>query len=92
MTTKNGSVHRIWYDEPAIWAREQDARVEKECAFLHRIFTKHKVRRALDVGCGAGSHCAYLHRLGYSVTGVDLNTKLIAYAKKRYPDIPFSGS
>jgi SAM-dependent methyltransferase len=88
--TKNGSVHRIWYEEPEIWAREQDTRVEKECAYLHRVFTEHGVRRALDVGCGAGSHCGYLKRLGYDVNGVDLNRTLINYAKKKYPDISFS--
>ena len=28
---KNGSLHRIWYDKPIIWAKEQNSRVKKEC-------------------------------------------------------------
>ncbi|MFT4308342.1 MAG: class I SAM-dependent methyltransferase [Candidatus Woesearchaeota archaeon] len=87
---KNGSVHRIWYEEPEIWAREQESRVERECAFLERVFKEHSVRTVLDVGCGAGSHCGYLHGRGYSMTGVDLNKTLIRHAKRTYPDIDFS--
>tara|TARA_Y100000034_G_C6803233_1_gene360449 strand:+ start:184 stop:936 length:753 start_codon:yes stop_codon:yes gene_type:complete len=85
----NGSVHRIWYDEPTLWASEQNSRVKKECAFLNKLFKKYKVRKVLDVGCGAGSHCGYLQKLGYSTTGVDLNKNLITYAKKQFPKIPF---
>jgi len=85
----NGSVHRIWYDEPTLWAEEQNSRVKKECKFLDTLFKKYKVHEVLDVGCGAGSHCGYLKNLGYSPIGIDLNKKLIEYAKKHFPNIPF---
>jgi SAM-dependent methyltransferase len=89
MKQKNGSVHRIWYDKPILWAAEQQKRVEKECKFLNEIFKKNKVHKVLDVGCGAGNHCDYLKKLGYSTTGIDLNKNLIGYAKNKYPNTPF---
>lgn len=85
----NGSVHRIWYDKPMLWAKEQNSRVKKECQFLDILFKKHKVHKVLDVGCGVGSHCSYLKTLGYSTTGIDLNNKLINYAKNHFHNIPF---
>jgi len=81
MVKRDGSVHRIWYDEPTLWASEQDSRVNKECKFLNKLFKKYNVKKVLDVGCGAGSHCIELKKLGYAPVGVDLNKKLIQYAK-----------
>ena len=63
MRTKDGSTHRIWYDEPTIWAKEQNSRVEKECKFLDKLFKKYKVKKVLDVGSGVGSHCGRLKEL-----------------------------
>tara|TARA_Y100000310_G_C20566954_1_gene755963 strand:- start:318 stop:1070 length:753 start_codon:yes stop_codon:yes gene_type:complete len=90
MIKKDGSVHRVWYDEPTLWASEQNSRVNKECKFLDQLFKKYKVKKVLDVGCGAGSHCIKLKKLSYIVVGVDLNKKLIQYAKKKAPEIDFS--
>jgi len=87
---KNGSLHRIWYDKPIIWAKEQNSRVKKECGFIDKIFKKHKVKTFLDVGCGSGVHCNTLKNKGYIAEGVDLNKNLINYAKKNYPNIKFS--
>lgn len=44
----------------------------------------------LDVGCGLGGTAAYIqnHRLG-QVTGLDIEKEAIAYAKEKYPEIPF---
>ena len=36
----------------------------------------------LDLACGKGRHAKYLNDLGYSVTGVDLSPKSIAFAKQ----------
>ncbi len=38
--------------------------------------------KALDVACGRGRHSVILHQLGYDVTGLDLSSKNIAFAKK----------
>jgi len=33
MKKKDGSVHRIWYDEPILWAKEQDPVLKKNVNF-----------------------------------------------------------
>ncbi|MBR9702916.1 class I SAM-dependent methyltransferase [Candidatus Woesearchaeota archaeon] len=86
---KDGSVHRIWYDSPEIWSKEQGSRTRKECTFLHKVFQKYKVKTVLDVGCGAGNHCAALSQKGYKTQGIDANKELIKFANKSYPKIPF---
>ncbi len=90
MVKRDGSVHRLWYEKPTLWASEQNSRISKECKFLDKLFKKYKIKNILDVGCGVGSHCIELKKLGYAPTGVDLNKKLIQYAKKKSPTINFS--
>lgn len=85
----NGSVHRLWYDKPLLWAVEQNSRVEKECRFLNALFKRYKIHKVLDIGCGAGSHCGRLKKLGYEPVGIDLNQRLISYAKKQFPSSQF---
>lgn len=36
----------------------------------------------LDLACGKGRHSRYLNKIGYDVTGIDLSTNSIAYAKQ----------
>ena len=72
-----------------MWETEQNSRINKECKFLDKLFKKYNVKEVLDVGCGAGSHCIKLKKLGYSPTGVDLNSKLIQHAKEKSSTINF---
>ena len=90
MKKRCGSVHRIWYDKPFLWESEQNSRVNKECKFLDKLFKKYNIQKILDVGCGAGSHCVELKKLGYSPMGIDLNKKLIQHARKKSSEINFS--
>ncbi|NNH73150.1 class I SAM-dependent methyltransferase [Nocardia uniformis] len=41
--------------------------------------------RVLDAGCGPGRVGGYLHRVGHTVVGVDLDPVLIAAAEQDYP-------
>jgi ubiquinone/menaquinone biosynthesis C-methylase UbiE len=43
----------------------------------------------LDLACGAGRTTLRLTELGYHTKGVDLSEKLIAIAKRRFPNIAF---
>ena len=39
--------------------------------------------RALDLGCGTGTHSIYLARQGYTAVGVDFSSKAIQFANKK---------
>lgn len=41
--------------------------------------------RVLDAGCGLGRHAGYLHRMGHSVVGVDVDPTLIDAARQDHP-------
>ena len=38
---------------------------------------------AIDLGCGTGSYTYWLHKLGLSVTGVDLSEKMLEVARRK---------
>lgn len=40
--------------------------------------------RVLDLGCGTGRDAAYLHRAGRTVTGADLSSSMLDYARERH--------
>lgn len=45
--------------------------------------------RILDVPCGWGRHAGELHRLGFTVVGVDASSAQIQRARQKWPDIEF---
>jgi ubiquinone/menaquinone biosynthesis C-methylase UbiE len=47
------------------------------------IFKRRKVKRLLDLGCGAGRHCIYLSKNGFDVVGVDVSRSALKLAKER---------
>lgn len=42
--------------------------------------------RALDFGCGTGRSTRFLHRLGFTVTGVDISADMLTLARMSDPD------
>ena len=44
---------------------------------------------ALDVGCGTGSFCELLHKLGFLTLGIDLSENTIQIARRQYPHLEF---
>lgn len=51
-------------------------------AVLSEIVKKHKIKSAIDVGCGIGSISKHLAENGCNVTAIDLSKKNIENAKK----------
>lgn len=43
----------------------------------------------LDIGCGSGEMTNALHKLGYQITGMDLDSEMIHFAKEKHPNIEF---
>lgn len=46
-----------------------------------KIFRKNKVKRILDLGCGAGRHIWYLAQKGFNIYGIDIADEGIKKAK-----------
>jgi SAM-dependent methyltransferase len=62
-----------------------------ESNILHTLIQKYKKSKGnslLDVGCGTGIHVGLLSK-HYRVQGIDLDKKMLAIAKKNYPNIKF---
>lgn len=54
-----------------------------EVDFLIDVLTLSPGDSVLDVGCGTGRHSIELARRGYSVTGIDLSSGMLAQAKEK---------
>lgn len=63
-------------------------------AITMRYFGAKKNRKnikVLDLGCGAGNHCWFFAREGFSVTGIDASASAIQYARQRFRDEKLEG-
>lgn len=56
---------------------------------LLRRYLAPEHRRCLDVGCGTGHYCGRLAVDGFDAVGIDLDTAMIAHARRRYPQATF---
>lgn len=77
-----------YYDE--IYA-SVDKDYSAETGKVHKIIQKLKQTEGnslLDVACGTGAHAGFLSRF-YKVEGLDLDPKMLAVARKKYPMIRF---
>lgn len=53
--------------------------------FLKDIKVIKKSDKILEIGCGAGSMTAHLHKKGFNIIGTDLSKDLLNYAVKTHP-------
>ncbi|UCG01200.1 MAG: class I SAM-dependent methyltransferase [Candidatus Heimdallarchaeota archaeon] len=73
------------YDLLVDWEK----RLLTEIPFLSYFLTNFQppIRTILEVGCGTGRHAEILHKkLGYQVTGIDIEKTMIEEAKTRLPE------
>lgn len=52
---------------------QQFTEPEKICSLAETLFSKHGVKRILDLGCGNGRHLVYFGKKGYQIFGSDLS-------------------
>lgn len=55
--------------------------VDKSVEWIHSLYPSSQHKKLLDLGCGPGLYAERFHLKGYHVTGVDLSTRSIQYAK-----------
>ncbi len=63
-----------------------------QCATTSRIFecfAQTDGRQYLDLACGTGAHIQIMQTLGFTATGLDNSTEMLAQAAKRCPDAAF---
>ncbi len=51
--------------------------------------TKRDIKTLIDIGCGQGEFCNLLTQNGIDTYGVDLSSKQIELAKKKFPNLSF---
>ena len=52
---------------------------------MDKKFPDKKGLKAVDFGCGTGSFCSELHKLGFTVTGIDYSSEMVNVARKHSP-------
>ena len=85
MQKEDTSWFASWFDSPYYHVLYKDRDDSEAADFMDRLtqyLHLHPSSKILDLACGKGRHSRYLSSLGYDVTGVDLSTQSITYAKK----------
>ncbi|MDP2776608.1 MAG: class I SAM-dependent methyltransferase [Anaerolineales bacterium] len=67
--------------------KDYPAEANKARKFIQK-YKQSKGNRLLDVGCGTGVHANLLSK-HYQVEGLDIDPKMLAVARKKYPKIRF---
>ncbi|MEE9293679.1 MAG: methyltransferase domain-containing protein [Phycisphaerae bacterium] len=80
MTDFDGFFHSAaWYDASIDWS----ARLAREIPLLREIFGPPGELGLLDAGCGTGRQTVELARLGYRMTGLDMDQGMLALGRER---------
>ena len=85
MQKEDTSWFASWFDSPYYHILYKDRDDSEAADFMDRLTQKlhlHPNSKILDLACGKGRHSRYLASLGYDVTGIDLSSQSITYAKK----------
>lgn len=80
-----GGLDRIWLNEKPFRGANnvESARLLRDLAAMVELLDLPDGARVLDVGCGPGWTSAFLARMGYVVTGLDLAPDMITLAERR---------
>ncbi|OGH14920.1 MAG: hypothetical protein A2860_01635 [Candidatus Levybacteria bacterium RIFCSPHIGHO2_01_FULL_37_33] len=72
-----------WLSKTYYQAVDTEDRLSHEIPDLLKVFTQHKVKTILDIGCGTGDHTIDLARRGFNAVGTDRSHGMIREANKR---------
>jgi SAM-dependent methyltransferase len=74
-----------WFNTPYYHILYKERDMEEAQSFLKRLtdyLHMNANSKVLDVACGKGRHSLFLNQLGFDVTGIDLASESINYARK----------
>ena len=77
--------YESWFDSKYYDILYKNRNIEEAESFIKLLVKELKLKKnssLLDLACGKGRHSIYLNKLGFKVTGVDLSSQNIEYAKK----------
>jgi SAM-dependent methyltransferase len=77
--------YRSWFNSPyyhILYANRDHQEAELFIDRLYDKLTLHENTSILDACCGKGRHSIYLNKKGVDVTGIDLSSESIQYAKQ----------
>ncbi len=82
---KTGGLERVWLNEKPLRGANprESARLLRDFAAALEFLDLPEGARVLDVGCGPGWTSAFLARMGYHVTGLDIAPDMITLAERR---------
>ena len=87
-------IENYWDERSEHFSRTRRLELESSDAVAWRTIFKKNLPagklKILDVGTGAGFFAAILSKLGHSVTGVDMSTKMLGEAEKNFRDLKLS--
>lgn len=74
-----------WFDSPYYHVLYQHHNDDEARVFIDNLFAcllPSPEARMLDLACGKGRHAFYMSRFGYDVTGLDISSSSIAFARQ----------
>jgi len=83
--SNNNKWYKSWFNTEYYHILYKNRSTIEAESFIKKLIKELKLKKnssLLDLACGKGRHSIYLNKLGFKVTGVDLSSQNIAYAKK----------
>lgn len=82
---------RIWDKVYQEWKGDV-FKIDENIPRIFRSFEQRKVKRILDLGCGAGRHTIFFSKKGFEVYGIDVSSKGVRIVKQRLKKAGFSAN
>jgi ubiquinone/menaquinone biosynthesis C-methylase UbiE len=76
-----------YYDELYVKPEHYSAEATKTMALIE-TYKQSDGNELLDIACGTGGHMPYWQKI-FHVTGLDISLKMLAYARRKFPDIKY---
>lgn len=77
-----------WLSKTYYESVDIEDRLKHEMPDLIKVFSKHKVKKIVDIGCGTGDHVIEFARKGFTAIGTDRSGAMVTEANRRKAKLP----